>query len=171
MLWCYFEYLFPTTAPSGPPQQLRVETVTSTSVSLQWSPPDFSLQNGIISGYIIQLIEDKTLKNFTYSTTDTHLTIGSLNPSSVYTCYVAAENSAGKGPYSSKLEVELQNDGMLTIIIITMQATRSHLLYRTARDRMVLNNFNSHDMIASLIGNNSNNIIVYFHAHTHLLFF
>ena len=90
-----------------------METVTSNSISLKWKPPAFSLQNGIISSYVVKLTEEKTRINSTYSTTDTHMTIESLNPSSIYSCYVAAENSAGQGPYSPKLEVELQNDGML----------------------------------------------------------
>ena len=45
--------LYPTPAPSGPPQNLTGEFINSTSLRITWDPPLFNDQNGDIRGYNI----------------------------------------------------------------------------------------------------------------------
>ena len=52
---CFLFCFFVLPAPSMPPVSLAVDQVTSGSVSLHWSPPQAQFQNGIITGYLVNL--------------------------------------------------------------------------------------------------------------------
>ena len=59
--------------------------ITSTSLTLTWLPPDNTLQNGIISHYIILAREVDTGTNFTYRAQSlTSFSIGDLHPHYTY---------------------------------------------------------------------------------------
>lgn len=89
-----------------PPVSLAVDQVTSGSVSLHWSPPQVQFQNGIITGYLVNLTALGTPEIIQVSSITTRIVIQSLRPFITYVCVVAAETGAGIGPFSTAITVQ-----------------------------------------------------------------
>ena len=85
------------TAPISPPLNVSITIASSTSVTLQWSPPPAEHQNGIIQHYTLQLNEHETGDTSQYTTASLHYTFNSLHPHYTYTCTIAAA-TVGLGP-------------------------------------------------------------------------
>ena len=91
----------PTTeiAPAGPPLNVTILILLSTSLTLSWSPPELNLQNGIITGYFVHyhgLRVDLQERNFTLRSSLTNLT--RLEEGALYVITICALNKAGVGP-------------------------------------------------------------------------
>jgi len=43
----------PGTEPSGAPKAVQIHNISSTSIDVQWQPPDFLDQNGVLTGYTV----------------------------------------------------------------------------------------------------------------------
>ena len=84
------------TVPSGPPQEFAI-SVTSHSITLSWSPPLPSQQNGVITSYVLNCSSGGNNVNRT-RTSSTSLTITGLKPITNYTCSVSASTIVGDGP-------------------------------------------------------------------------
>ena len=82
-------------APSQP-QSLEVVSVNSSSVTLQWRPPE--ILNGTIRQYSIQF--DATVIN-NFGNNMLMDTVEGLSPETVYTLQLRAHTGAGAGPPSS----------------------------------------------------------------------
>ena len=46
--------------PSGTPNAIQIRILSSTSIEVQWLPPDFIDQNGVITGYTVILTNFET---------------------------------------------------------------------------------------------------------------
>ena len=89
----YYQLLF--VVPSKP-QSLEVVSVNSSSVTLQWRPPN--ILNGIIRQYSIQF-DANVISNF-----DNNILMGTVEgllPETVYTLELRAHTGAGAGPPSN----------------------------------------------------------------------
>ena len=79
--------------------------ITATTITVQWEEIDCSEENGVITGYSVEYWQveagNESALNMTVS--GDNATISSLMPSTNYSIRVAAENSAGTGPYSNAL--------------------------------------------------------------------
>ena len=53
--------------PSGTPNGIYIGVLSSTSIEVQWLPPDFIDQNGIITGYTVILTNMETGASHEYS--------------------------------------------------------------------------------------------------------
>ena len=82
--------------PSGPPQDFTI-SVTSRTLTLSWSPPLPSQQNGVITSYILTWISGGNIINST-RTSSTSLTITGLEPFTNYTFSVNSSTVVGDGP-------------------------------------------------------------------------
>ena len=75
------------------PHTLEIFTINSSSVTLQWTPPN--PPNGVITQYSIQLngtdIDDLSSNVLMY-------TIGGLSPDTVYVLLLSAHTIVGEGP-------------------------------------------------------------------------
>ena len=71
-------------------------SVNSSSVTLQWSPPD--LPNGVITRYFIQLNETDWVD---LNSSVRMYTIGQLPSDTVYVLQLTASTSVGEGPPSN----------------------------------------------------------------------
>ena len=81
------------------PQSLEIVSINSSSVTLQWSPPE-SL-NGIITHYSLQF-DATVIDKFGNSMLNILMgTIGELSPDKVYLLRLRANTVAGAGPPSS----------------------------------------------------------------------
>ncbi|XP_042157953.1 phosphatidylinositol phosphatase PTPRQ [Oncorhynchus tshawytscha] len=95
------------TAPTSPPTNLEGERVGSNGILLSWTMPSDSR----IDGYVIRYKEVCPYPDPTFKEVTKHLDIPEtlLNlflPGSTYNIKVAAENSAGIGPYSKSLYIK-----------------------------------------------------------------
>lgn len=91
-------------APSAPPEDITIDDVTSTEISISWSEPLEDYTNGIIRSYNVSAIEVETGTTITEKTLNTELTLSSLHPHYHYQVSVAAV-TVESGPYSSPLSV------------------------------------------------------------------
>ncbi|CAJ0598951.1 unnamed protein product [Cylicocyclus nassatus] len=88
-------------APTGPPNNVRVGSVTSTRADVTWSQPDCELRNGKITGYDYELQSvDQWGENVTASNSNERLTLNNLVPYNEYRIRVRASNAVGEGPFS-----------------------------------------------------------------------
>ena len=86
-------------AVSGAPQGVQIFNITSSTISLTWSPPLVSERHGLsIFGYIIYCSEDhSSLGNSNLHTEIHNATFVNLHPFTTYNCCVAANSSNGMG--------------------------------------------------------------------------
>ena len=100
------------TAPGSPAQNSTVERTTSTTISLSWEPPVDDQRNGIITLYIIRVVSVDAGTTAYYNSSVLSATVTPLKPSTTYECSIAAETSAGRGPFSSPMTVQTDEAGI-----------------------------------------------------------
>ena len=100
--------MFLLIAPSSPPLQLMAEK-TSDSISFTWDAPPYESQNGIISQYVIRILEINTTTTTLYYSNITNTTVFGLHPYYIYKCSVAAE-TVDVGPYTAIITLQLDED-------------------------------------------------------------
>ena len=102
-----------TIAPSGSPRWLTVGCCLPTSVQLSWGAVPKFQQNGVITGYCIQVEGPDTTQNIQIATTASDRThtrrpvmgdaytskeVSDLRPSTEYSFSISAKTVAGSGP-------------------------------------------------------------------------
>ena len=126
-------------APSAPPSFVSVSEVTSSSITVQWGPVDCIHRNGDITGYSVQY-KSETVSVSGDSTGGMYV-ISDLMPSTTYSIQVAAETSAGTGPYSTallqRISGEIQDfnaalQQLLVYIYITLEFKISQVKLHTS---------------------------------------
>jgi len=103
-------HISPPPAPSSEPRNVSAVNISSTAICFSWQPPHFEDQNGLITGYVLNVTSLKTGTTQEIFTHSTIYTLESLSPHTVYTTAVAAETSAGRGPFSAKVSVQTSED-------------------------------------------------------------
>ena len=91
--------------------RLRGSAVNSTTIQLQWQPPLFSDQNGVIRSYLINVRVVETGATLQLTSQTTAINISGLHPYYTYTLTVAAV-TIGPGPYGLVLTIRMPEDGM-----------------------------------------------------------
>ena len=109
--------------PSGP-QSLEIISVNSSSVTLQWRPPE--TPNGIITHYSIQH-NGTDIGNF--SSNELMYTIKGLSPDTVYVLQLRAHTGVGAGPPSNRTIItsKLCNDFNIAHDMPNMHAQSSEV--------------------------------------------
>ena len=75
--------------------------ITSSSVTLLWQPPPASAHNGIIRGYIVNVLKNATgTVTASYNVTDSVIFITGLHPYTLYDISIAALTTE-LGPFTS----------------------------------------------------------------------
>ena len=96
--------------PTGAPSDVAATLVTSTTVTVAWSPPSFDLQNGLIRYYNITVTEHETARIIWLLENNTQITVDGLHPYYYYSVQVAAV-TIGIGPFSDPVSVQLLESG------------------------------------------------------------
>jgi receptor-type tyrosine-protein phosphatase Q len=106
-----FPFQMPQAAPSAAPTSVRATVFNSSALSINWTPPPPDKQNGIITGYIIRLLEIITGDERLLQTGGPHteIFITSLHPHYVYEFTVAAQ-TVGTGPLSPPNVIQMDED-------------------------------------------------------------
>lgn len=86
--------------PSGPAQAVNITVISSEEALVMWEAPDPEDQNGIITGYSINVTLVRTSQTVQMTSSTNALYLDNLLPFRTYTCRVAARTSVGVGPYS-----------------------------------------------------------------------
>ena len=115
-----------TVSPSAP-RSVNFTEVTSTSVHLGWSSPQYT--NGTITHYTIRCTQYGSDVWFSTSVT-TNENVTSLQPSTNYTCCVSAKNQAGEGNQSC-VKARTQT-GMRACTIGLVSQSHCPLLYSSS---------------------------------------
>ena len=96
--------------PRAPPLNVRGIVVNSSTIVLNWKPPDIDDQNGIVRYYVVNVIELQTANIFPFIANATSLSITSLHPSYTYELTVSAA-TIGPGPFSPALTIQTAEAG------------------------------------------------------------
>ncbi|KAG7305185.1 hypothetical protein JYU34_009220 [Plutella xylostella] len=101
--------------PDGPPTNIEMFIMNSTTVHLKWSPPESNLQNGAISGYnvLVNWLDIPANKSMVAINTTvqsaTSLIMTNLTSGVSYSVQIAAQTSAGLGPFSQKVYLNIDS--------------------------------------------------------------
>ena len=104
-----------STVPSSPPRNSAAVAVSSRSILLTWDAPPVEGQNGIITGYIVNVTKLETGEVSTMFTESHNLTLYSLQPFTTYGTLVSAQTVAGRGPTTRLLSVTTLEEGLAFI--------------------------------------------------------
>uniref|UniRef100_A0A4W6ED40 Receptor-type tyrosine-protein phosphatase S n=1 Tax=Lates calcarifer TaxID=8187 RepID=A0A4W6ED40_LATCA len=137
----------PQTQPSGPPQEVKCHSPSSTSILVSWRPPPVELQNGIITQYTIQYAategEDTTTHQISSIPPESsQYLLENLEKWTEYRVTVIAHTDVGAGPESlpqlirteedvpsgppRKVEVEAVNSSSIKVIWRSPMPTKQH---------------------------------------------
>ena len=92
--------------PTAPPQDIAVDQLSSTRMTLTWNPPPFEHINGLIRYYTMQVTEMETQATFTVTSNTTEVTVEGLHPYYTYQCKIAA-HTIDLGPFSNAITIQL----------------------------------------------------------------
>ena len=100
-------------APSGSPLNFSIEATAPRTLYFSWEPPVLEQQNGVIIGYVVNIIsEDNGMMFQIYSDSNTtNISATLFTPYTVYRCTVAATTVPGTGPYSNEVLILTPEDG------------------------------------------------------------
>ena len=92
-------------APSGSPGQLKVTHKLPTTAELSWTPVPREKQNGVITGYTVQVnVEADTTSRREISVEEgdaTSVEISNLTPFTSYKFSISARTKVGSGPVAT----------------------------------------------------------------------
>ncbi|KAM3937626.1 receptor-type tyrosine-protein phosphatase delta isoform 17-T19 [Leptodactylus fuscus] len=101
------EITIPEEIPTGFPQNLHFDSMSSTSVQITWQPPILAERNGVITKYTL-LYKDINNPNNPFEVpivpADTTVTLTALKPDTFYDVKIRAHTSKGPGPLSPSVQ-------------------------------------------------------------------
>ena len=100
-----------TTVPSSPPSNYTAVALSSRSILLTWDAPPVEGQNGIITGYAVNITELETGEVSAVFTESQNLTLYSLQPFTTYGFFASAQTVAGSGPATRFVSVTTYEEG------------------------------------------------------------
>ena len=106
---------FPSILPpalSSEPRNVIVVNVTSTTVHFSWQPPWSEYQNGVLTGYTLNVTSLETGETEELFTESTAYMLGPIDR---HTLYTAAITNAGRELFSALLSVQTLEDGVLFV--------------------------------------------------------
>ena len=98
------------TVPMAAPRSPSGTAVSTTLITLTWTPPPAIDINGEIRFYLVEVTEVITGRMFTFHAVDTFINIGPLHAGHLYSCRVAAFTIA-LGPFTSRFTVRSVETG------------------------------------------------------------
>ena len=98
-------------APSGAPLNIVAEANSSRSILVQWDPPPLQQQNGVLTGYTVNITQIAGEQRFHFQTTEQSLYVEGLTPHTTYECIIAAMTRVGTGPFSGIFTLQTFEEG------------------------------------------------------------
>ena len=100
------------TAPITSPEDIITTATTPSTALLSWDELDMGQQNGVIMGYVINITVLQTGETLQVFSNTTSLLLEQLRPFTFYSCIIAAQTSAGIGPFSTTIMFQTEEAGM-----------------------------------------------------------
>ena len=104
--------------PTSPPLNLSLVASTSTSVTLSWAPPPTPNQNGVITGYTIQVFSSQQVLLRVINASSNGSMVEALRSDTTYLFRVAAMTAVGRGPYSGYFVTMTALSGLLSHLVM-----------------------------------------------------
>ncbi|RDD42224.1 Netrin receptor DCC, partial [Trichoplax sp. H2] len=130
-------------APSAPPQEVKVSTTNSTSLNVVWrSPPDGN-KNGIITEYLIRYksVSEASYKNVSVEGNIFSVDLVSLQIFTNYTITVAARTQVGLGPDSPSITRRTDEDVPSIVMDVSVTVINSTSINITWGTPLKLNGY------------------------------
>lgn len=121
--------------PSGPPEEVKCSSPSSTNILVSWRPPPVELQNGIITQYTIQYTategKDTTTRQISSIPPESsQYLLKNLEKWTEYRVTVTAHTDVGAGPESLPELIRTEEDGMCLLKQSpSCRSSVSHLTY------------------------------------------
>ena len=105
--------LFVPTVPVASPLGISETPLSPNVLQISWSPPSMESQNGIITGYFINVSATETADRLQFMAPGdvTSLNVSSLHADYTYHYVIAAATVEGMGPFSSSRSIRMPEDG------------------------------------------------------------
>jgi hypothetical protein len=149
-------------APSGPPQQLQVLSVTSTDVTLSWLPPSLQQQNGVIRNYTVNVCHPKTDNCWSELSGNTQYTVSELHPFYTYHINVVAI-TVDSGPptgYKSVTCLEDVPSGPPTNVTVEALSSSSlHMMWSEPEPESTNGIIREYEVIVRVLQNGSSSLM------------
>ena len=97
--------------PNSSPENFTAVITSPYSAVLSWETLPIDQQNGIITGYLVNVTVLETNAKFQLHSHTNKLVVNALKPFRTYICMIAAQTSVGVGPYSSQYVLKTPQDG------------------------------------------------------------
>ena len=107
--------------PSGPPQNFQSSEVSSRSITFTWDPPLLEDQNGVITGYIINVTEIEMEESFELFSDSESLTADFVRPFSSYLFKIAGQTAVGTGTFSDPITIMTLEDGRNSLYLVGLE--------------------------------------------------
>ena len=104
----------------APPLNVSGTVVNSSTIELNWDPPDVEGPNAAVRYYIVNVTEVQTANIFQFTANTTGLSISSLHPSYTYEIAVSAV-TIGPGPFSPTLTLQTAEAGAKTCFVCNIE--------------------------------------------------
>ena len=111
-----------STAPTGPPRNVKADSVGSRNMTVSWQGLLSVHTNGPITGYEVTYIAQGARNGRTETTSKLFVEISKLLPYTRYHINVRAKNTAGYGPVSPTIVIQTREDGNV-IFYLMLQIT------------------------------------------------
>lgn len=121
--------------PSGPPEEVKCSSPSSTNILVSWRPPPVELQNGIITQYTIQYTATEGKDTTTHQISSippesSQYLLKNLEKWTEYRVTVTAHTDVGAGPESLPELIRTEEDGMCLLKQSpSCRSSVSHLTY------------------------------------------
>lgn len=112
--WCscfILRMLLLTVAPETAPSNFEAVATSPYTATLSWDPLPTSEQNGVITGYIINVTIVETGEKLQLISVSTSLIVTTLRPFRTYICIITAQTAIGIGPFSGEFTLITPQDG------------------------------------------------------------
>ena len=96
--------------------------MSSRSITFTWDPPLFEDQNGVITGYIINVTEIEMEESFELFSDSESLTADFVRPFSSYLFKIAGQTAIGTGTFSDPITIMTLEDGRNSLYLVVLSA-------------------------------------------------
>ena len=93
--------------------------MSSRSITLSWEPPLFEDQNGVITGYTINVTLNETEESFELFSNSLNLTADVFRPFRNYIFKIAGQTAVGVGSFSDPITIMTPEDGRNTLLLVS----------------------------------------------------
>ena len=113
--------------------------MSSRSITFTWDAPLFEEQNGVITGYIINVTGIETEELFELFSDSESLTADFVRPFSSYIFKIAGQTAVGTGTFSDPITIMTPEDGRTPLYLVIPLLGKFHSFLLSSSIQFLLN--------------------------------